>query len=265
MPKFDFVRRVQPAETFPEGRGAHPLADLERCYVVARHLPRGGRGAPLHVHPVDQVSFVVRGRQRLALGCEDVTVTRHGLAFIPANTPHETHNDGEEPELHLEIFVPPPPRGSPTATPVQSREGGAGGGFVRQLEADGWTELRDGVRAQTLIGGASGSAACNLTIVERAGGSARVPAHIQTYDQLFFVLEGTLEVEAALEPLHADADTLVVVPAGVPHRARNGDGPSRELRLFLPEPGREEVTTFEVEIGLLTPSVPLERRLPADR
>ena len=61
--------------------------------------------------------------------------------------------------------------------------------------------------------------------------------HIHEFDQYFYVLEGTLDVEVALQKRRVEAGMLVVLPAGVPHRQYNtGDTAERHIAINTPGP-----------------------------
>jgi mannose-6-phosphate isomerase-like protein (cupin superfamily) len=71
-----------------------------------------------------------------------------------------------------------------------------------------------------------------------APGGAGPTTHIHDFDQFYFVLSGSLEVEVALQHHRVKPNTLVVLPAGVPHRQWNGSGDEaeRHLAMLVPEP-----------------------------
>ncbi|KAJ0416230.1 hypothetical protein BJY00DRAFT_292080 [Aspergillus carlsbadensis] len=65
--------------------------------------------------------------------------------------------------------------------------------------------------------------------------------HVHEFDQYYFILEGEMTVEVALQKHIVRPNTLVVLPAGVPHRQYN-QGESVEKHVVIntpaPEPGR---------------------------
>jgi mannose-6-phosphate isomerase-like protein (cupin superfamily) len=60
--------------------------------------------------------------------------------------------------------------------------------------------------------------------------------HLHTFDQFYYVLSGTMQLQIGLEKFTAGRNTYVLLPAGVPHRNWN-DGPEieRHLNLQVPE------------------------------
>ena len=72
------------------------------------------------------------------------------------------------------------------------------------------------------------------TVDAGAGGPG---LHVHEFDQFYYVLEGTMSIEAGLASFTAGPHTLVVLPAGVPHRQWNaGLERERHLTLIAPEP-----------------------------
>jgi mannose-6-phosphate isomerase-like protein (cupin superfamily) len=93
--------------------------------------------------------------------------------------------------------------------------------------ADG--DLTPTTFAREWVGG--DTPAC-VIFVDAAPGE-RVGLHRHTYDELFFVLEGTATFEGA-ETLEVTAPAFVVVPAGEAHGfANNGDTQLRQIDVHL--------------------------------
>jgi mannose-6-phosphate isomerase-like protein (cupin superfamily) len=64
-----------------------------------------GDAIPLHTHSIDEVVVIDRGTGAYRLGRETTTVGAGSVVFIPAGTPHGTHNDGDEP-LYIHAVFP---------------------------------------------------------------------------------------------------------------------------------------------------------------
>ena len=59
--------------------------------------------------------------------------------------------------------------------------------------------------------------------------------HVHRFDQLYWVTEGALGVEHALDPHEAAQGSLVIIPAGVPHRVGPaGATPATYLLMNVP-------------------------------
>jgi quercetin dioxygenase-like cupin family protein len=77
--------------------------------------------------------------------------------------------------------------------------------------------------SQTLLDRDSGATSCSVNCIKTPPGEGS-PAGMHTHavDQLFYILSGTMSLEIAGEAYTAVPGTLVVFPAGVPHRNWNG-------------------------------------------
>ena len=72
-----------------------------------------------------------------------------------------------------------------------------------------------------------------------APGAQGPPLHTHEFDQFYFVIEGALEVQIGLDMQVVGPNTLVVLPAGVPHKQRDARArrtSSGTSRVFVPEP-----------------------------
>ena len=95
---------------------------------------------------------------------------------------------------------------------------------------------------QSLLDRNSGATSCSVNCIKTPPGEGS-PAGMHTHvvDQLFYILSGTMSLEIAGQSYVAEPGTLVVFPAGVPHRNWNG-GTEATIHLAvsapLPEPGK---------------------------
>jgi mannose-6-phosphate isomerase-like protein (cupin superfamily) len=112
--------------------------------------------------------------------------------------------------------------------------------YVRKVDFD---TIRDTAErfTQPLIDHTSGATTCSVNCIKTPpdGGS---PAGLHTHevDQLFYILSGTMHVEIDGEEHAAGPGSLVVFPAGVPHRNWNGGGePTVHLAIQTPLPDPE--------------------------
>ena len=60
---------------------------------------------PLHTHTTSEVVMIDRGAGTYALGDETRTVRAGAVVFIPAGTPHGTHNTSDE-AMHIRAIYP---------------------------------------------------------------------------------------------------------------------------------------------------------------
>ncbi|WP_109523306.1 cupin domain-containing protein [Nocardia aurea] len=235
----EFVRRFAPDSLKPDVFDHRPLADLESCLIEGVRAPEGSTGFPRHKHPEsDQLFFILEGCMQLELDGEQHAVPAGSTVFIPAGTPHRNHYPHPGTELHLDVLLPPPARGLPLAEAADEDEsGGPGTHYVLPPSDDLGIEIVPGFHVRDLAHSGSGSSYASMRLAHVDPGNDALPWHIHEFDQLYFVLDGTLEVEVANHRHRATRFDLVVLPAGVPHRNRN-PGPGREshLVLLVPEP-----------------------------
>jgi mannose-6-phosphate isomerase-like protein (cupin superfamily) len=91
---------------------------------------------------------------------------------------------------------------------------------------------------ETLIGRESGVRGASVALVVTPPGEGS-PAglHTHEFDQIFFILSGTMTVIIDGSQHEPDAGTLVTFPAGVPHRNWNaGTVPTVHLAINAPFP-----------------------------
>jgi mannose-6-phosphate isomerase-like protein (cupin superfamily) len=77
--------------------------------------------------------------------------------------------------------------------------------------------------SQALLDHDSGGKHCSINYIRTpAGGGSPAGMHTHLVDQIFFVLSGTMSLQIEETAYEAGPGTLVVFPAGVPHRNWNG-------------------------------------------
>ena len=95
--------------------------------------------------------------------------------------------------------------------------------------------------SQPLLDRDSGATSCGVNCIKTpAGEGSPAGLHTHAVDQLFYILSGTMSLEIEGEQYQAGPGTLVVFPAGVPHRNWNaGSEPTVHLAINvpLPDPG----------------------------
>jgi quercetin dioxygenase-like cupin family protein len=233
-----YVRKFDPDTLDRSQFDSQVLADLETCLVVACRAPAGQPGPARHVHGSDQVYYVLDGEMRLELDNSTHVAGRDSLVFIPAGTPHHNWNAGDEPELHLDILVPPPARGQTLGRPPLETDQAPGTAYVRDLAGQPYEPTHvPGFDMAKMASPETGSAHITLNSASLAPDSPGTSWHIHPFDQLYFVLEGVLTIDVAHEHHEVSPGHLVVLPAGVPHRNRNdGDVTERHVAILVPAP-----------------------------
>ncbi len=114
-------------------------------------------------------------------------------------------------------------------------------GAIIRLPGEGQAVINP-IGAPTLVrltGEETGGAYSILEAEQPAGGTP-APLHVHADDdELIYVLEGTMTIEAGRESVQAAAGSLVFFPRGVSQRFWNdGPGPARYLAIYSP-PGAE--------------------------
>ncbi len=128
-------------------------------------------------------------------------MSRFGSVFIPAGVPHHNRNDGDVDEVHIEVIAP----GGflqPIATPTDSTDAKGLPYFTKDFAASG---NGNGMSVSYLANRESGSVHASVYLAEMAPGAQGPPLHTHEFDQLYFVIEGALEVQIGF-------DTQVVGP-----------------------------------------------------
>ena len=221
---------------------AHP----ESITVISSRVEAGASGPPLHYHDSDQFYVMLEGETNLQLGHDVHRLVAGMLAFIPAGLAHRNWNDSADAERHIEFLVPTVGPGKPLINFVDSVQDAPGTTvipYVRAIDADAHVEsLRfGGFHLQPLADPKSGVTSCVINSARVDPGKAGPGIHVHEFDQLYFVLEGEMNVEVALQSHTIGRHTLVLLPAGVPHRQFN-DGAVPEGHLAInvpsPEPGK---------------------------
>lgn len=273
----EFVRPFDDTRAFDTGftgYRAQFVSSLESTLFIHSVIQEDGCGPGLHYHHSDQLYFLLEGGMQVQLGEEVATVGARSLVFIPAGLPHRNWNEGPGQERHFEMIIPRPGPGAPLAYPVDSAEDvpverrATQRPYVRTVDSAHLVEPMPGFRLQALADPASGSLHAVVNYAEVDAGAAGPGMHIHPFDQFYLVLEGELTVEVALQRHIVGPNTLVVLPAGVPHRQYNGGNVAeRHLVVLSPAPkegvpwdeGVDFIANGETHNGPnnLTPAAPL--------
>ena len=96
--------------------------------------------------------------------------------------------------------------------------------------------------SQWLLDHTSGGQHCSINWIRTpAGGGSPAGMHTHVVDQIFYILSGTMNLEIEGKQYAAGAGSLVVFPAGVPHRNWNGGAePTVHLAFNTPLPDPAE-------------------------
>jgi mannose-6-phosphate isomerase-like protein (cupin superfamily) len=112
--------------------------------------------------------------------------------------------------------------------------------YLRKVDFAQLAAAHDRV-SQPLLDRDSGATTCSVNcIMTPPGEGSPAGMHTHAVDQLFYILSGTMSLEILGKAYTAGPGTLVVFPAGVPHRNWNGGGEATVHLAFnspLPSPG----------------------------
>ena len=120
--------------------------------------------------------------------------------------------------------------------------------YLRKVDFVRLTAVDERV-TQALLDHDSGATTCSVNCIKTPPGDGS-PAgmHIHVVDQLFYILRGTMSLEIEGQRYTAGPGSLVVFPAGVPHRNWNGGTePTIHLAFNTPLPSPDEPFARPVE------------------
>jgi mannose-6-phosphate isomerase-like protein (cupin superfamily) len=248
----NYVRRVafdDPGVTeLPGGYKGQVLYAGEGCFVIATLVPAGVEGPPRHTHRGDQIYVVLEGSLTVELGGEERTVSVGECLFIGSGVPHHNRNDGSVDEVHLEVIAPGAAVMGRLAEPTDTTETG-GARFDVFSERP---QPRTGpFTVGWLVDRSTGSEHASIYVGRMEPGASGPPWHVHEFDQFYFVLDGTLSVDVALQHHEVGPGSLIVLPAGVPHQQRNAsaEAPERHLAILVPEPATSDHWDAAVEFS----------------
>jgi quercetin dioxygenase-like cupin family protein len=111
--------------------------------------------------------------------------------------------------------------------------------YLRQVDVGVLQDLPADARfSQKLIDHSNGGQNASVAYIRTppGGGSPR-GLHTHDWEQIFYILEGTMSIEVEGERMEAGPGSLVVFPAGVPHRNwNNSAAPTVHLAVNTPLP-----------------------------
>ena len=234
-----YVRPVDlnafPRDDFHSEFVADRTSGLDSCICIVTRVPPG-KGSPWrpHTHPADQLYYVLRGEMRARIGEREVVARPQDLVYIPAGVQLAAPIDASAP--------------APSMRDVE---------LVRSLDEsrfapDRWSQV-------VLADRSSGVPSVSLGVFRvppsgpstSSGRSAIGRLHVHRFDQIYYVISGRMRLQIGLEEHEAGPDTLVILPAGMPHRSWN-EGPEPELHLNLrvPEPADPDMRTWDLPVQI---------------
>ncbi len=102
------------------------------------------------------------------------------------------------------------------------------------------------ISSEILAGPTNGLESCFLVYTRMAPGAKAKGLYTLPVDHTYMVLSGKLNVQLGMDKFEIGPDTLVFVPAGVPHQAWNaGSDPVAEFEVITPAPSRDLVSMMK--------------------
>lgn len=127
--------------------------------------------------------------------------------------------------------------------------------------------ISEGFRRWSVVNGATGSVHQEFNLCELAPGGS-IHAHIHSFEESFYVLEGELVVETGEGAYLLEAGNYGVIPVAAPHALRNnGTMTARWAEMLAPQPRLESTgDTFAVApLALQSPPMRVDARDPRTR
>ena len=116
-------------------------------------------------------------------------------------------------------------------------------GPIRKVDT---SPLAMDVSSEILAGPSNGLDSAFVIYTRMAAGARKRGLYTLPVDHTYLVLSGKLNVQLGTDEFVAEPQTLVLVPAGVPHQAWNaGTDPVAELEVVTPTPSRDLVSMMQ--------------------
>ena len=109
--------------------------------------------------------------------------------------------------------------------------------YVRKVDFAALEQANDRF-TQRLLDHENGAQTCTINCIKTpAGGGSPAGMHVHDVDQIFYMLSGTMSIEIEGKQYDCGPGSLIIFPAGVPHRNWNGGTePTVHLAFNTPQP-----------------------------
>jgi mannose-6-phosphate isomerase-like protein (cupin superfamily) len=233
------------------------LYESETLAILVTRTPAHKRAGKAHKHAQEQFYYLLRVELKLEMGTELHSLRPGSVAHIPAGIPHQNWNDGDVEELHLEIMVPGFTLGMAMPQFVDENSIWAPGGAVAHLPDE--KEWQGGGFKMFAYSDPSGAFRPALPESRKAiilmnrrepnagnGGFERMQVH--KFDQHYYVTQGTLQLDIALDRYELGPHSLAIIPAGVPH-CSSALGSTPEEHIVICAPPSPPATAGETHVA----------------
>jgi mannose-6-phosphate isomerase-like protein (cupin superfamily) len=124
--------------------------------------------------------------------------------------------------------------------------------------------LKGQVSSEILAGPANGLDSAFVVYTRMAAGVRPSGLYTLPVEHTYLVLQGRLDVQIGTDRFVAEPDTLVLVPAGVPHQAWNaGAGPEADFEVVTPAPSRSLTSMMQPAAARKIPNAAQYVHVPA--
>jgi mannose-6-phosphate isomerase-like protein (cupin superfamily) len=114
-------------------------------------------------------------------------------------------------------------------------------GYIRPVDVAAFPAVS---HSEFVAGPNSGLDSAWLVLTQVPAGGSGPPLHTHPADQFYFVLDGKMNVQLGTERFTAGPNTLVMIPAGTPHRTWNTTSAyERHVELIAPPPPSETLVS----------------------
>jgi quercetin dioxygenase-like cupin family protein len=101
---------------------------------------------------------------------------------------------------------------------------------------------------QELLGAVNGGTNTQVRYIETpAGGGSPAGKHVHVFEQIFYIVSGTMSIEIEGDRFEAGPGSLVVFPEGVPHRNWN-EGAEPTVHLAINSPIHDSTKPFSIPV-----------------
>jgi mannose-6-phosphate isomerase-like protein (cupin superfamily) len=248
---------IRPVDRVAPGRASAPgeleLARWETAAFTHCTLSVSGPALAARRGEGDTIYYVLSGALGITVGEDALLAPDGALAFVPAGLSHTCSTEGLADSTHLRIELPSLPLATDERAPLQSIGEPAVAARPYVVSASDVAPLHPGgvpgFSVYPLAGPEQGVGSCLTSLATVEPEEQGLPLHLHPFDQFYFVLEGHLDVQIGLAEFSVGNGTLVILPAGVPHRQRNpGPGEERHLSVLAPTPAPGSRWDIDIEL-----------------
>ena len=240
----DYVRPVDFSKFRPTDFHSQFIGDdssgVHSATLICTRVPPGKGTPSLHVHTGDQFYYILKGEMNVHLGEYQLQAGPGDLVFLPQAVPHRNWNSTDEEEVHFELIAPGVPPGLArsyrvaTPDPNVQLKPRVDPNYVRHIDTSKFNP--DSFSTVVMADRTTGSNHCRLNLVRVPPGKGGPALHVHTFDQYYYVLSGTMQLQIGRERCAAGPNTYVILPAGVPHANWNeGAEPETHIAILVPE------------------------------